>query len=139
MRFQKYLLEWTVKYGYAGRNTTVSSPIIWMYLTKPNIGLIWSDTNGDVYHRSKKVNKIDGYGPNMTHKNLLVAAYNKIKDLNLTGNMRNDIDTLADEYYLSNVRGRIAGQSIYVYDVSNENYKRLADKAVDEIYDYVQE
>jgi hypothetical protein len=134
MRFLTFLNEWRVETGYAGRDVaTGDSPIIWIYLNKPALGLIWSNTKGDVYHFKQKIGKIDNYSPLMTHKNLLAAAYDK---LGLKGDKRQIVDDIVDGNMDSNIRGRVVKDTIHLYSGFN---KKLQDKAVEAIYDYIPE
>ena len=144
MKFLQYLNEWSVKFEYAGRGISNKNPIIWMYITKPQAGLIWSDYNGEVYLNSKKIYKIKNYSNIMTHKYILGVVYNLIDKLHLTTNLRNDVDTIVDMDSDVNVRGRISGSDIYIYSsgmmgAEEKTYKRICDKAVDSIYDYIPE
>ena len=137
MNFYDYLNEYSIKYGYAGRDVVgdivpgAPSSIIWMYITDPKLGLIWSDVKGNVYKYDKKIAKIEDYGAHITHKNLMAAAYNK---LGLVGDLRKDVDTITDNDL--NPRGRIIMDKIYIYTGFD---KKLNDKAIKAIYDYVPE
>jgi hypothetical protein len=134
MKFLNFLMEYKTEYGYAGRDVvTGTNPIIWMFLNKPSLGLIWSDTDGNVYHFDKRISKIDDYSPKATHKTLLSAAYEK---LGLKGNLRQDVDDIVDNYMDKNVRGRVVKDTIYLYSGFN---KKLSDKAIQSVYDYIPE
>ena len=134
MKFLNYLNEWKVQIGYAGRDVSLSiTPRIWLYLTDPPLGLIWSDVKGVVYHGTKRVGNLHNPGPTMTHKNLFAAAYDS---LGLKGDMRDNIDDIVDGMMEKNVRGRIIGDTIFVYSGYD---KRLLKKAVDAIYDCIPE
>jgi len=134
MRFYNYLNEYKINTGYAGRDISSGlSPIIWVYLTKPRLGIIWSDVDGTVYHQDKKIAKIKNYSALMTHKNLMAAAYEK---LGLTGNLRQNVDTIIDGGADMNVRGRISNNIIYIYSGFN---KKLQDEAIDQVYSFIPE
>lgn len=137
MRFDDYILEWQVKYGYAGRDVAAGmSPIIWIYLTSPGVGLIWNDPQGNVYHLDKKVGKLGKTASIATHKSLLAAAWDKLGFAHPTVNMRKSIDDIVDAQMEKNVRGRIVGDIIYLYSGYD---KKLLDRAVDAIYKWVPE
>ena len=134
MKFYNYLLnEYEVEYGPAGRDVATSLPIIWIFVnTFPKQGLIWCDTKGNVYQNDKKITKMNNYGFNSTHKNLVAAAHNP---LGLTANdLRANVDNIVDADM--NPRGRIVGDTIYIYSGFNKN---MSKKAIDAIYQYIPE
>jgi len=134
MRFYNFLNEWKISTGYAGRDISSDSPsIIWMFLKKPGLGLIWVNKDGTVYHFNKRIAKIDNYSSIMTHKNLLAAAYEK---LGLKGNLRQNVDDIVDNNADKNVRGRVSKDTIYIYSGFS---KKLQDEAIDSIYDNIPE
>lgn len=147
MKFLHFLNEWIVKYEYAGRD--VAGPqknlIIWMYLTNPSIGLLWVDSDGSVYLNKKKIDKISNASISLvTHKKIVAVVYNKLPELHLSDSWRNDVNTVVDSYGDVNPRGRIVDNRIYVYSsgtmgAEEKTYKKLCDKAIDAIYNYVPE
>ncbi len=120
-----------VEFVWANDVVTDRNPIIWTYLKDPNVGLIWSDTKGNVYQFEKKIAKIDNYSVIMTHKNLLAAAHDK---LGLKGNLRKNVDDIVDNNM--NARGRVVGDTIYIYSGFD---KKLENTAINAIYDYIPE
>lgn len=127
-------MEWKVIKAYAGRDVVADiNPVIWLVINKPNLGLIWTDARGNVYHFNRKIARIPNYSARTTHKNLLAAAHDK---LGLTGNLRKNVDNIIDTYADRNIRGRIVKHDIYVYSFQDE---KLIDKAVQVIYDYIPE
>jgi hypothetical protein len=130
MRFYAFLNEYRVEYGPAGRGVAKSLPIIWIYInTFPKQGLIWCDTKGNVYQNDKKIAKMDNYGYNSTHKNLMAAAHDT---LGFTGNLRDNVDNIVDADI--NPRGRIVGDTIYLYSSFDKN---ISKKAIEAIYEYI--
>ena len=79
-----------------------------------------------------------------THKRLMAEVYNKIgmnKWPDSTGNLRNDVESWYWNEQNGNVRGRIIGDSIFVWTDTSEtpSYKNAANKAIDKIYRYIDE
>ena len=140
----QYLTEWKVSKQYAGRSLAEpGKTILWMYITEPEFkGLIFTYPDGTTYLRDKKLGKtIKADDPKATHKRQLADFFNKLGlDEYADGDKRGFIENM----YEKNVRGRIIGDQIYVYSssyvgIEGKKYKRMIDRAIDAIYDYVEE
>lgn len=139
--------EWDVKYQYGGRGlNTPGKTILWYYISNPKlIGLLWVKPDGTIMNDNKKVGmmiKPDEH--KATHKRLIAEMYNKIgmnKWPKSTGNLRKDVENWYWEEQDGNVRGRIIGDSIFVWTDTSRTplYRKAADKAVDKIYKYIDE
>jgi len=141
-REKKNLSEWNVRFEYSGRDLVEPArTILWYYFTTPKfIGLIWVKPDGTILIGNKKIGRMippDDY--KATHKRLLSEIYKKIgmdKMEGMTGNKRDDIENT----YENNIRGRIIGDDIYVWQtgISIRN-RKIADRAIDAIYKYIDE
>lgn len=141
---KEILFEWKVKYTYSGREIVVpDKTILWIYLTNPiTVGLIWTDLKGYIYNNKKRIGKmIKPDHPKASHKRQLAEIYEKIGlSKVLKGDKRQNIENI----YEQNVRGRIIGDTIYVWDnpmvgINDIIKKKLQDKAIDAIYKYIDE
>ena len=141
----QYLTEWKVSKGFSGRSLArPGKTILWMYITEPELkGLIYTYPDGTTYLRDKKLGKtIKADDPKATHKRQLSDFFNKLglDKYNEKGDKRNFIEDM----YEKNVRGRIIGDKIYVYSnsyvgIEGKKYDKMIDKAIDNIYDYIDE
>lgn len=149
MRFQnyldvQYLTEWKVQKQYAGRSLAQpGKTILWMYMTVPEFkGLLYTYPDGTTYLRDKKLGvTIKADDPKATHKRQLADFYNQ---LGLNKHDDGDKREFIEDMYEQNVRGRIIGDKIYVYSdsyigIEGKKYAKMVDKAVDAIYDYIDE
>jgi len=140
----QYLTEWKVSKQYAGRSLAEpGKTILWMYITEPEFkSLIFTYPDGTTYLKDNKLGKtIKADDPKATHKRQLADFFNKLGlDEYADGDKRGFIENM----YEKNVRGRIIGDQIYVYSssyvgIEGKKYKRMIDRAIDAIYDYVEE
>jgi len=142
---KKLLLEWKEKWEYGGRATY---NIVWIYITYPEPkGLIWADTNGDIYKNNKLLTSVSGFYKS-SHKQLLKFAYPHLtflKGKELTGNLRDDVDIIVTKFEARNPRGRVDREenTIYVYPgtmlapFDEKRYDFQAKKAIKNIYKYI--
>jgi hypothetical protein len=151
MRFQnylevQYLTEWKVHKQYAGRSLAEpGKTILWMYVTIPEFkGLIYTYPDGSTFLNDKRLGRtIKADDPKATHKRQLADFFNKLgldKHLDPDDNKRSFIEDI----YEQNVRGRIIGNDVYVYSssyvgIEGKKYKKMVDKAIDYLYDYIDE
>ena len=147
MKLRKYMMmnEWKIHKQYAGRSLAEpGKTILWMYLTIPEFkGLIYTYPDGSTFLNNKKLGTtIKADNPNATHKRQLADFFKQLGlDKYVTnGDKRNFIENM----YEQNVRGRIIGKNVYVYSssyvgIEGKKYAKMIDKAIDYIYDYVDE
>ena len=140
----QYLTEWKVQKQYAGRSLAEpGKTILWMYITEPEFqGLLYTYPDGITYLKDKKLGRtIKADDPKATHKRQLADFFTQLGlDKYADGDKRGFIEDM----YEKNVRGRIIGDKIYVYSdsyvgIEGKRYKKMIDKAIDNIYDYVEE
>jgi hypothetical protein len=148
MKLYNFLLEWDIKWGYAGRGIIKNdSPIIFMNIFKPKpIGFIWAMPDGKIYNNDELIlidNTWNSY--KNTHKTLLARLYLPLK-LQITGNLRDDVDIIHDNYQVFNPRGRISNGVLYIWpydtfgvDGNERTFKMNAQKTIDLCYRYISE
>ena len=134
-----FMNEWKVHQSYSGRDLIKpNETVLWQYI--PSEGLLYTYPNGDTYLDNKKLGRMlrsdDGQA---THKKQLATFYNKL-GFKESSNVRQHIESI----YETHPRGRIIGNDIYVYSSSMvgmdaKRFNKLVDRAIDAIYDYVDE
>jgi 8-oxo-dGTP pyrophosphatase MutT (NUDIX family) len=136
--FHSTINEWKVHQSYSGRDLIkANETVLWQYI--PSEGLLYTYPNGDTYLDKKKLGRmLRSDDPQATHKKQLATFYNKLGFKE--SNVRQHIESI----YETHPRGRIIGNDIYVYSSSMvgmeaKRFNKLIDRAIDAIYDYVDE
>lgn len=142
-----FICEWNENEEYGGRKLIVPhKTILYYYMTQPiQAGLLYMMPDGGVYINGKHVTQSDRLPDeySCTHKKLLALVYNK---LGLTGDIRQNVEKLYDEYYNDNIRGRIIEDTIYIWNdagnldsLEEKRFEFKKKKCIESIYRYIPE